>query len=255
MTESTTKPRKSSLGVGQILGVQIRLHWSFLALVALVVWMSAAKGAASVAAGLAWIAAIFGSVLVHEVAHCVVARRRGAVVEDILLTPLGGLSRLHEMPEGPNDELAVAIVGPLTSFGLAVVAVALGLAIGAHLWPPTLFAGSWFARLAWLNVLLGGFNLLPALPMDGGRVLRAVLARHHDRGAATRMAATVARYLAFFMIVAGFTIDFWLIPIGVFVYLGAGAEEQAAVADRDDGNHQRPSGHERGSDRGSSVHQ
>jgi Zn-dependent protease len=228
MTEKRKRPTNTSLGVGRILGVQIRLHWSFIGLVALVALMSASKRAGSIASGLAWIGVIFGSVLVHEVAHCIVARRLGAVVDDILLTPLGGLSRLREMPEAPNDELAVAIVGPLTSFGLAAAAAVLGVTLGVHLWPPTLFAGSWLARLAWLNVLLAGFNLLPALPMDGGRVLRAMLARHHDRRAATRMAAQIARYLALLMIIAGFTIDFWLIFIGVFVYMGAGAEERTS---------------------------
>ena len=182
----------------------------------------------TVAAGLLWITAIFASVLVHEYAHCIVARRRGAVVEDILLLPIGGLSQLKEMPESPADEFAIAIVGPLTSLGLAALALAGGVAFGARLWPPSLFAGSWFARLAWLNALLGGFNLLPALPMDGGRVARALLARRHDRLTATRQAAKIARILAVVMILGGIFYDFWLVIIGFFVYLGASAEEQAA---------------------------
>lgn len=214
--------------VVRLWGVDVELHWTFLALLVLVVWAESSGGVAAVAAGLVWIVAIFGSVLVHEMAHCVVARRRGAVVEDILLTPLGGLSQLSEVPEEANDELAIAIVGPLTSFGLAVLAAAGGAVAHARMWPPTLFAGSWFARLLWLNVLLGGFNLLPALPMDGGRVLRAALARHRDRRTATRQAARVARVLAVIMIVAGIAYDVWLAIIGVFVFLGAAAEEQGA---------------------------
>jgi Zn-dependent protease len=126
--------------------------------------------------------------------------------------------------------LAIAIVGPLTSFALAFGAAGLGVAFDAKLWPPTLFAGSRLARLLWLNVLLGGFNLLPALPMDGGRVLRAALARHHDRRLATQMAAHVAHTLAILMMVVGFFYSFWLIVIGLFVFLGATAEEQAAQA-------------------------
>ena len=164
---------------------------------------------------------VFASVLVHEYAHCIVARRRGAVVEDILLLPIGGVSQLAHMPEGADDELAIAIVGPLTSLGLAVLAIAGGLAFGARLWPPTLFAGSWFARLAWLNIVLGVFNLLPALPMDGGRVLRAVLERSHDRLTATRQAGRIARVLAMIMIVGGVFYDFWFVLIGFFVYLGS----------------------------------
>ena len=184
---------RGSVPIGRIWHVEIRLHWTFLALLFLVLWLYSGAGRRAVAADLLWIAAIFGSVLVHELAHCVVARRRGAVVDDILLTPLGGLSQLHEMPEAPGDELAIAIVGPLTNFVLAVGLTVGGLVTGARLWAPTLFAGSWFARLLWMNVLLGAFNLLPALPMDGGRVLRAALARRYDRYTATAMAAHVAR--------------------------------------------------------------
>jgi Zn-dependent protease len=223
---------RSSIRVARIGGIDIRMHWTFLILVVLVVWVNMSSGASTVGVGLLWITAVFASVLVHEYAHCIVARRRGAVVEDILLLPIGGVSRLKKMPERPADELAVAIVGPLTSLGLATLAAAGGLVVGAHLWPPTLFAGSWLARLAWLNFLLGGFNLLPALPMDGGRVLRAMLERGHDRLTATRQAARIARMLAVVLILGGVFYDFWLVLIGVFVYLGASAEEQAAAEER-----------------------
>jgi Zn-dependent protease len=221
-----------SVRMARVGGIEIRMHWTFLALVAVVVWASMATGAAAVASNLVWIVAIFVSVLIHEYSHCIVARRRGAVVVDILLLPIGGLSRLEKVPEHPDDELAIAIVGPLTSLGLAAIAMVGGLLVGATLWPPTLFAGSWFARVAWLNLLLGVFNLLPALPMDGGRVLRAALERHHDRLTATRQAATIARVLATVMIVGGIFYDFWLVLIGIFVYLGATAEEQAAQQPR-----------------------
>jgi Zn-dependent protease len=217
-----------SIPVARIGGIEIRMHWSFLVLVVVIVWANMGTGVAAVGASLMWVVAIFASVLIHEYAHCIVARRRGAVVVDILLLPIGGLSQLEKMPERPEDELAVAIVGPLTSLGLATLAMAGGLVVGAHLWPPTLFAGSWFARMAWLNLLLGVFNLLPALPMDGGRVLRAALERHHDRLTATRQAGTIARILAVVMIVGGILYDFWFVLIGIFVYLGASAEEQAA---------------------------
>lgn len=99
---------------------------------------------------------------------------------------------MRTIPRAPGKELAIAIVGPLTSLGLAVVFGALAVLTGATIWPPTLLAGSWLARLAWLNVLLGAFNLLPALPMDGGRVLRASLAMHEDRRTATVQAAKIA---------------------------------------------------------------
>ncbi len=231
---------RSSIRVARIGGIDILVHWTFLVLVILVVWVDLSSGASTVVVGLLWITAVFASVLVHEYAHCIVARRRGAVVEGILLLPIGGLSQLKKMPERPADEFAIAIVGPLTSLGLTVLAVVGGLVFGAHLWPPSLFAGSWFARLAWLNALLGGFNLLPALPMDGGRVVRSLLERRHDRLTATRQAARIARILAFVMIVGGIFYDFWLVLIGFFVYLGAGAEEHAAENKRRESVRARP---------------
>lgn len=222
---ANTQPR-GSLRIARLLGVDVRVHWSFLVLVLLVAWGS--NGLAELGQWLLWIVAVFASVLVHEFAHCVVARRRGAVVKDILLLPIGGLSQMESLPEAPPDELAIAIVGPLTSLALGLLAVAGGLALHARLWPPTLFAGAWLARLAWLNFLLGAFNLLPALPMDGGRVLRAALASHRGRREATRLAGTVARVLAGLLIVGGLFYDLWFVLIGIFVLLGAMAEEEQA---------------------------
>ena len=240
---SARSPRYAhgSVRVGSLLGVEVRLHWTFVGLVALVAWLDAGAGTGAVIGGLSWLGAVFGSVLVHEASHCVVARRRGAIVDDILLTPLGGMSQLHEMPERPDDELAIALVGPLTSLALALASAGACVLLGGRLWPPALFVGSWFARLAWLNVLLGAFNLLPALPMDGGRVLRALLARTRTRRAATVQAARIARALALGMIVIGFGYDVWLVLIGLFVLLGANAEQQAALGRGPDGA-RRPDG-------------
>jgi len=225
---ATKSSSRTSIRIARIYGIDIQMHWSFMALVLFVVWAEWASGLGQVGAWLLWIVAVFGSVLVHEFAHCVVARRRGAVVKDVLLLPIGGVTQMEKMPEAPADELAIAVVGPLTSLGLGIVAVAGGLALGARMWPPTLFAGSWLARLAWLNLALGTFNLVPALPMDGGRILRAALSRHRGRKEATRLAGKIARFLAGVMIVGGLLYDFWLALIGVFVWLAASAEEQAA---------------------------
>lgn len=217
-----------SLLIGRVAGIPLRVHWTFPLLLVLVVVADWSSGRAVVVAGLLWILALFAFVVAHELSHCVVARRRGATVLGILLIPLGGISQLAAMPEDPADELAVAVVGPLTSLALGVALLVVGGLAGSRIWPPTLFAGSWWARLAWLNLLLGAFNFLPALPMDGGRVLRAALARHRSKLEATLAAGRVARYLAVTMMVVGFFYDFWLLLIGIFVYLGARAEEEAA---------------------------
>jgi Zn-dependent protease len=225
MAERVAPP--SSLLIGRLLRVPIYVHWSFGFLVILIVSLDAPHGGwRAVASGLAWIAVIFASVLLHELAHCVVARREGIIVDDILLLPIGGVSQMRSIPKVPGQELAMAVAGPLASLGLALFFAAATLALGSQLWPPTLLAGSWLARLAWVNLLLGLFNLLPALPMDGGRILRAGLAMRESRSAATVQAAKIARILAVVMIAVGLAWDPWLILIGVFVMIGAGAEER-----------------------------
>ncbi len=226
-TDLRGKQSSGSLRFARLFGIDIRVHWSFFVLVLLVAWGS--DGVRQMVNWLVWIAAVFGCVLVHEIAHCVLARRRGAVVKDILLLPIGGVSQMEKMPEAPADELSIAIAGPLTSLGLGLSAVVVGLVLRDRLWPPTLFAGSWFARLAWLNLLLAAFNMLPALPMDGGRVLRAALSRRRGRSEATRLAGKTARLVAAGLIVVGFFYDLWLVLIGIFVLLGATAEEHSAA--------------------------
>lgn len=236
MDQNGRQPRapgqRSSLPIARVAGVTIRVHWSFLLLVAFVVAASWSAGVTAVVELLAWIAALFASVVVHELGHSIVARRRGANVLGILLLPIGGMSQIDKMPERPSDELAIAIVGPLTSLALGIVLLVVAEGTGAAAWPPTLMAGSWWARLGWLNLLLAGFNLLPALPMDGGRVLRAWLERRRDPLTATRLAGRIARWIAVAMLVAGLFYDFWLIFIGIFVLLGASAEEQEAARSR-----------------------
>jgi Zn-dependent protease len=214
--------------IARISGIELRLHFSFLFLVALVVGVEVPFGARAVGAGLGWLALVFACVVVHEFAHSLLARRRGATVEAIVLLPIGGVSRLRDFPESPRDELAIAAVGPLASLGLGLLAVAVALGLGEAVWPPGLATGTFLARLAWLNFLLGGFNLLPAFPMDGGRVLRALLEVRLDRVAATKIAGTIGRIFALGMGVAGLLVNFWLILIAIFVYFGSVAEEAAS---------------------------
>jgi Zn-dependent protease len=209
------------------LGIRVFVHWSFLLIIVVVIAADQGSGARPLVNGLLWIVAIFGSVLVHELAHCVVAVRDGVEVDDILLLPIGGVSQMHEIPKDPGEELGIAIAGPLTSLALALAFALAALVAGARLWPPTLLAGSWLARLAWLNLLLGAFNLLPALPMDGGRVLRAGLAMRESRSAATHQAVKIARFFAVVMIAVGLAWDVWLIFIGIFILLAAGQEERS----------------------------
>ncbi|HEX6310061.1 MAG TPA: site-2 protease family protein [Acidimicrobiia bacterium] len=205
------------------------MHATFFVLVVLFAVGSSGPEGPGPLIGLWWLALIFACVVVHELAHCIVARRRGAVVNEIILLPIGGISRMERLPETPADELAVSIAGPLASIAIAAVAGAASLAAGQPLIPIDLLEGGFLARLAWLNLILGAFNLLPAFPLDGGRVLRALLERRLDLETATHRAARLGRTLALALAAVGILFDLWLVIIAVFVYLGASAEETATI--------------------------
>jgi Zn-dependent protease len=225
----TRVTHRLSVSIGHVLGIDIRVHATFLLLVALFALAYSGSGKPGVAAGLTWLVVIFACVVIHELAHSLVARRRGAVVHQIVLLPIGGVSKLERLPESPASELAIAIAGPLASIAIAVVAMVGAVAAGQPLLPIDLFDGAILPRIAWFNLLVGGFNLLPAFPLDGGRVFRALLERRHDLETATRQSARVGRVLALFLIAVGFLFNLWLLLIGVFVYFGASAEEAATI--------------------------
>jgi Zn-dependent protease len=210
-----------------VAGIPISLHLSFFLLVLLVMAAGSQPGGLGITSGLLWLLALFLCVLIHELAHSLLARTKGAVVRRILLLPIGGLSEFEHMPEGWRDELEIAAVGPVASLGLAVLAAAGALATGTHLLPATIYGGALLPRLAWANLLLGLFNLLPAFPLDGGRVLRAALERTRDAESATRFAATVGRALAAAMAFVGLFVNVWLLLLGAFIFFAATAEEHA----------------------------
>ena len=213
--------------IGSVAGIDLRLHPTFLFLV----------GAAAVGLlgppvdALLWLLLVFGSVVLHELGHSLVARRRGVVVRDIVLLPIGGMSEFDRLPVSPRAQAAVAAAGPLTSLGIAATAAVLALASGDAVWQPELVGGGVLHDVAWLNLVLGGFNLLPALPLDGGRLLRARFAGRMSADEATVRAARIGRYLAWALIVVGSVADLWLLVIGVFV-LVVGQAEAAVAATR-----------------------
>lgn len=219
---------RASFPVGRIAGIEVRVHVTFVLLVGLLV-LSAGDRTGGVARMLVWLGVVFGSVLVHELAHSLVGRRRGGSVRAIVLLPIGGVSQLERVPETPQAEFAVAVVGPLTSLGLAAVAGGLALAMGGSIGDWSVDAGPFLGQVAAINLMLGLFNLLPAFPLDGGRVLRSLLERRMDDERATRLAATLGRGLGAAMIGFGLFSNLWLVFIGVFVLFGAAAEEATAV--------------------------
>jgi stage IV sporulation protein FB len=215
--------------VATVAGIDIRIHVTFLVLVALVALGSTAPGGPSVVARLLWLTALFTCVVAHELAHSLVARRNGIPIVEIELLPIGGVSKMLRSPEDPRVELRIAAAGPAASVALGAAFAGIALLAGVAMWPPTLYGGVFLARLSWVNLLLAGFNLVPALPLDGGRVLRAVLEQRTDRQRATQVAARLGRLFASIMITAGLLFNVWLLFIGVFVYFGSWAEEAAAV--------------------------
>jgi Zn-dependent protease/predicted transcriptional regulator len=165
---------------------------------------------------------VFASVLFHELAHSLIAKRQGEKVEDITLFILGGVARITEEPEKPQKEFYMALVGPLASFFLAIVFLLVSFIFTPALKPLRVS----FAYLAYINVVLGAFNLLPGFPMDGGRVLRAIIWRiTGDLKKATRIASSVGQFIAFLMIFWGIFMFFkgnigglWLVLIGWFIH-------------------------------------
>ncbi|MGZ4120408.1 MAG: site-2 protease family protein [Actinomycetota bacterium] len=217
--------RHWSVRIARIAGIDIRVHVTFLLI--LVLFAFDPNG---IVAGLSWLGIVFACVTLHELAHSVVARRYGIPVRSIMLLPIGGVSQIERIPDEPQVEFSIAVVGPLTSFAIAGAFAGVAIVAGTKLLPIDLYGGAFLQRIMWFNVILGGFNLLPAFPMDGGRVLRALLERHRDRVDATRIAALVGRVFAGGMIIFGWLWNVWLAIIGVFIFMGASAEESATVA-------------------------
>lgn len=219
---------KGTVRLTTVDGIPLRVHWSFPLLLVLVVVLYAGGGVHGILDGLLWILAIFLSVTIHELTHCVVARHRGLVVRDIVLLPIGGVSEIPGIESASADELVIAAAGPISNFVLAAGLAGAGVIAHQSMWPPTLFAGNWTARLVWANVLLGGFNLLPALPMDGGRVVHSYLVQRWGELQGTIAAVQLARVVAMLMIVGGLFADIWVMLIGFFVLLAASGEQLQA---------------------------
>ena len=225
-----------SFPAGRLFGVDIRIHVTFLFLLGFV-WASESlnMGAAGPGRGLALVLILFGCVVLHELAHAVVAQRSGIAVRSIILLPIGGITIMEDPGAGrpdPARDIRVAVAGPLLNLVIAALAGAVILAFAPQvkLWSqPFLHASNLPRSIFWGNLFLGLFNLLPAYPMDGGRILRALLAERMDFTQATRRAVAVGQVFAMALVLAGVIYDRWLVLIGFFLFIGAQLEDRSAV--------------------------
>ncbi|GAA4429594.1 site-2 protease family protein [Pontibacter saemangeumensis] len=226
--------RKWSLYLGGLSGIKVYVHWSFWIIIPWIFLMHFNMGQGAEGLwGVLFVLALFGCVVLHEFGHALTAKKFSILTRDITIYPIGGVASLEAIPEKPSQELLVALAGPLVNLGIAAFLWVYLQAAGQ--WPdiPALQAAAQDAHMLSLpfgfnlfvaNIVLAVFNLVPAFPMDGGRVLRALLAFRMSRARATRIAATVGQLLAIAFVFIGFFYNFWLVFIGLFVYLGAGGE-------------------------------
>lgn len=218
---------KWSLNLGKIFGIQVFIHWTFLILLGWIVINVGGEGINETLWSTAFILSIFLCVFLHELGHAMAARKYGIQTRDITMLPIGGLARLEKMPENPKQEFVVAVAGPLVNVVLAGILAAIIFILNRQIAPTALSNigfSNYFNNLFWANVVLAAFNMIPAFPMDGGRVLRALLSFKLERTKATRIAASIGQLLAIGFVFFGLFHNPILIFIGVFIFLGAQAE-------------------------------
>ncbi|MEO3474118.1 site-2 protease family protein [Roseomonas sp. CAU 1739] len=227
-----------SFPIGTVRGTVIRVHVTFFLLLAWIGATHAARGGIGDAvAGIAFISLVFACVVLHELGHAAAAARYGIATPDITLLPIGGMARLDHIPEEPWREIAIALAGPAVNVAICLVLAAVLGGIpsateGLTVEDPR---AGFLPRLFWVNAFLVLFNLIPAFPMDGGRVLRAALALRMPHAAATRLAAQVGQGVAILLGFLGLFGAPLLIFIALFVWLGAAgesAEESLRTATR-----------------------
>ncbi|MGA7684545.1 MAG: site-2 protease family protein, partial [Terriglobales bacterium] len=231
--------RSWSIPVGRLFGIEIRIHLTFLFLLVFVWGTEGAQDTTTALRGLALVGIIFGSVILHELGHALVARGSGIPAKSIILLPIGGITMLDEAQGIPDPRNAwkrdiwIALAGPLVNLVIAgITAVILlaaipGFRLVVH---APMHSSNLLRSIVWVNLYLGAFNLLPAYPLDGGRALRAIFSRRMDMVLATQRAIRIGHVFSTLFMMVGILIgQYWLVLLGFFLFLGAQLEERSAM--------------------------
>lgn len=222
---------KWSWKIGEYSGIGVYIHATFLLIIGWVAmshWLQS-QSLVDTIVGVVFVLALFGCVLLHEFGHALTAKKYGIRTRDITLLPIGGVARLERMPDDPRQELWVALAGPAVNVVIAAV-LFLGLFVGGELEPLahlSITTGSFLERLLVVNIFLVLFNMIPAFPMDGGRVLRALLATRMEYTRATQIAAHFGQGIALLFGFIGIFSNPFLVFIALFVWIGATQEASA----------------------------
>ncbi|TQD28417.1 M50 family metallopeptidase [Methanolobus vulcani] len=231
----------SSYKIGSIMGIPIKVHITFLFILPIFALVFATNpqpygfadiGSPAITYGLSLLTTIllFVCVLLHELGHSYIAKSYGVEIKDITLMLLGGVSSMEEIPREPSQEFKMAFAGPLVSliigFGLLGLNIATSSLISSY---STTWLYLMVNILATINIILALFNLIPAFPMDGGRILRSMFAKRMSYIKATHYAASVGKMFAFMMALIGVVSNLWLLLIAFFVYIGASEEDKSTT--------------------------
>ena len=223
---------KWSINAGRIFGIKLRIHITFFLLPLFVFLSDIKEGFGQAGLSVLFVCAIFACVVIHELSHSLVARHFGREPKSITLLPIGGVAAIDMMPTKPSQEIVISIVGPATNIVIAILLalfggmkMAVALSNNSGLTASQIFITDLIAA----NIVLAVFNLIPALPMDGGRVFRSILALKFGFLRATLWAVTIGKVISFLFIVLGFFYDPWLALIGFFIFSGADSEKRQAI--------------------------
>jgi Zn-dependent protease/CBS domain-containing protein len=220
---------KWSFNIGSIVGIPIKIHITFILLLGLIYIAGASLIGIDGIRGVIFVCLVFASVVFHELAHSMVALRYGIGVKDITLLPIGGVARITQAPKSPTQEIIIAAAGPASSLLLGFAL----LLMASLLQEPVVVdelsvGGNVLAQLCAVNFVLAVFNLIPAFPMDGGRIFRGALSLYMPPEKATRISVGLGRGLAVGLCLLGlWTGNLFVVAIGIFVYIGAGSEEKS----------------------------